>query len=337
MFDLTKEIKLEPDWQKKYQWLRVLIYAVFILGFLYLGCLSFFPSARFLFSFAVPSSKNNLSNPRNSQNVIIKNGEIEKGENLTFDAFLSASEGNFSKIEVDIKLDKKSLPIQNGEISLAKSYQSFFYPLGDSVEVKAEDKPGFAGGTLISYGQSVFIVSGNEILPINSPAAFESRGFYWDDVIPVSSEEIGAYEKGKLFTADRPDPDGTIFTGKESGKYYLIQNSTKRELIGSDVIQSYLKKNPVLVDEKGLLKENSCQLKEKFGLFGKSYSCVIAIENLKQVPGNDYRFEAVFSPDIKIKEMKTAFQKTMSWSNLRSSLAEIKQRIISRYYGQPQQ
>ncbi len=337
MLDFTKEIKLEPKWQKRYQRLRVLAYAAFIFGFLYLGYLSFFPPARFLYSFAALSSKNNLSNPRDLQNTVIKNGEIKKEEGLVFDAFLSASEGNFSKIKVDIKLDKKSSPIQKGEILLAKSYQSFFYPLGDPVKDKVEDKPGFAGGTLLSYGGSVFIVSGNEILPINSPAAFESRGFYWEDVIPVSGEEIGIYEKGKLFTADKPDPNGTIFSDKESGKYYLIQNGAKRELVGPDVIKSYLNKNPVLVDEEGLLKENGCQWKEKFSLFGKSYRCFIAIENLSQIPGNDYRFEAVFSPDIKIKEAKVVFQKTINWNNPRSSLADIKQRIISRYYGQPQQ
>lgn len=336
MFDLTPEIKLEPKYQKTYRRLRALAGAAFIFGFLYLGYIAFFPSSYFFFSFAVPSSKNNLSDPRSYQNVVIKNGEIKKEEGLIFDAFLPASEGNFSEIEVGINLDKKSSSIQEGKISLAKSYQSFFYPLGDPVIVKAEDKPGFTGGTLVSYGGSVFIVSGNEILPINSPAAFESRGFYWDDIIPVSSEEIGIYEKGKLFTADQPNPDGTIFAGKESGKYYLIQNGGKRELIGSDVTKSYLKKNPVLVDEEGLAKKNNCQLKEKFSLFGKSYGCLIAIENLGQIPGNDYRLEADFSSDIKIKDVKITFQKIINWNNLRSVLAEIKQRIITRYYGQPQ-
>src|SRR4030042_3571681 len=131
MFNLTKKIKLESKWQKIYQRLRILVCAAFIFGFLYLGYLSFFPSARFLVSFAAPSSKNNLSDPRNSQNTVIKNGEIKKGKGLVFDAFLSASEGNFSKVKLDIKLDEKSSLIQNGEILLAKSYQSFFYPLGD--------------------------------------------------------------------------------------------------------------------------------------------------------------------------------------------------------------
>lgn len=448
MFDLTKEIKLEPKWQKVYQRLRILVCAALIFGFLYLGYLSLFLSARFLFSFAAPSSKNNLNDPRNSQNAIIKNGEIKKGEGLVFDAFLSASEGNFSEVEININLGKNSPLIQNGNITIMKSYQSFFYPLGEPTGFKdgdlvknkenyylvsqgklrrfanaqvmknlgfgpdnfeeagekeleynppgenisdaqnypddtlikigdnyyqfkdkklyafispnaylsrhsgrqtikkdnnflekyeiAEDKLGFASGALLSYGQSVFIVSGNEILPINSPAAFESRGFYWDDIIPASSEEIGIYEKGKLFTADRPDPNGTVFTDRESGKYYLVRDSVKREIIGSPVIKSYFKKNPILVDEKGLLKENGCQMKEKFSLFGKSYSCVIAIENLSQIPGNDYRFESVFSPDIKIKELKVVFCKTIDWNNLRSVLAEIKTRIISHYYGQPQ-
>ncbi len=199
----------------------------------------------------------------------------------------------------------------------------------------AEEKLGFASGTLLSCGESAFIVSGSEILPIDSPITFESMGFNWDDVISVSSEEIGIYERGKLFTDKRSHPDGTIFAGEESGKYYLVQNGAKREIIGSHIIKSYLKKNPVLVDEKGLDTKANCQFKENFNFFRKSYGCLVSINSLNKTAGNDYRFEASFSSNIQVEGLSLTFQKTVSLNNLKLSLIGIEQKIISRYYGQP--
>ncbi len=448
MFDLTKEIKLEPRWQKIYRWFRFLVYAAFILSFLYLGYVFLFPSRYFLFSFSSPSSlRNNILEPRNSSNDSLENGEIKKEEILIFDAILPPSEGNFSRIKVDIDLKKDSALIQKNELIVVKSYQSFFYPLGDPVGFKdgdlvknkgnyylvsqgklrkfsasqamknlgfsldnfeevgkeelkynpagdnitdpknypddilikiegnyykfkdnklhsfinsnaylsqyfdyqainrdgdflnkyelAEEKLGFSSGALLSYGESAFIVSNNEILPIDSPATFESMGFNWDDITPASSEEIGNYERGKLFTDKRSHPDGTIFAGKESGKYYLVQDGAKREIIGSNILRSYLKKNPVLVDEKGLNTKVDCQLKKNSSFFGKSYGCFISINGLSKMVGNDYRFEVTFSSDIQARELNLTFQKTVNWNNLKLSLIDIEQRIVSRYYGQP--
>lgn len=448
MFDLTKEIKLEPKWQKIYRWLRFLVYAVFILSFLYLGYVFLFPSRYFLFSFSSPSSsKNNILEPHNSSNDSLENGEIKKEESLIFDVVLPPSEGNFSRIKADIDLKKDSALIQKNELTAVKSYKSFFYPLGDPVGFKdgdliknknnyyfvsqeklrkflnpqvlgnlgfgvnnfeevgeeelkynltgenitnwqnypdgtlikagdnyykfkdqklyafastnaylsqysdrqaikkdidfldkyelVPDILGFASGMLLSYGESAFIVSGSEILPIDSPITFESMGFNWDDIIPASSEEIGIYERGKLFTVNRPHPNGTIFAGKESGKYYLVQNGAKREIIGSHIIKSYLKKNPVLVDEKGLNTKVDCQLKKNSSFFGKSYGCLISINSLSGTFGNDYRFEASFFPDIQVRELNLTFQKTVNWNNLKLSLIDIEQKIVSRYYGQP--
>ena len=104
---------------------------------------------------------------------------------------------------------------------------------------------GFRDGTLLSSDISVFVVSGNRIWPINNPVTFASNGWNWNDVISASGEEIGIYQKEKLFTIKTPQPDGTLFRDDNTGKYYLISGKEKHELVGKDVIDFYSKINPL--------------------------------------------------------------------------------------------
>lgn len=190
---------------------------------------------------------------------------------------------------------------------------------------------GFASGTLFSYGQSVFITSNDEILPIDSPVTFEAMGYNWSDVVPATSEEIGIYKKGKLFTIYRPHPDGTIFARKESGTYYLVENMKKREIGGEHIIKSYLKKNPVLVDDKGLEIENKCVLEKKFSFFKNSYGCKINIESLGPIIGDDYQFETTPGADASLETANVSFKKLFSRDNFKLSNLGIINKIRMNY------
>ena len=91
---------------------------------------------------------------------------------------------------------------ENQAISKADNFIDA-YPLNENLI-------GFADGSLISYGVSVFIVSSGKILPVNNTITFSSMGYDWNDVIPASGDEISLYEKDKLFTISSPHPNGTV-------------------------------------------------------------------------------------------------------------------------------
>jgi hypothetical protein len=444
MFDLTQEIKLEPQWQKRYLVLRLFLYLIFILSFLIVYYLALFPSKYFVFSFLnFSSSKNTINEPRDSKNITLNSGDLKNGEKMIFDAALPAIEGSFSQIEVDFNLGNNSPSLSGSTVSVDKSYRSYFYETGDPVGfhdssliqdrgnfyivsqkklrkfsslntlklfgydpknfeevgdkelkyshsgddiISAESYPddviikvgedyykfknqelfrfvssnaylnqyspsqsllknedflqkfkvsnellGFASGTLLSYGQSVFIVSNDEILPVDSATTFEAMGYGWNDVIPATSEEIGTYKKGRLFTINRPHPAGTIFASRENGKYYFIENMKKREIMGEYIIKSYLNKNPVLVSDKWLEMENKCNLKKKYSLFKNSYGCKINIESLGSIIGDDYQFEITPSADASLEMADVSFKKLFSWNNFKLYNLDIINKIRLRY------
>ncbi len=193
---------------------------------------------------------------------------------------------------------------------------------------------GFKDGTLLSSGISVYLVSGNKIWPINNPVTFESNGWKWNNVIPASGEEIGIYEKEKLFTIKTPQPDGTVFFDKESEKYYLISGGEKHELSGKEAIDFYSRGNSILTDKKSLDTKEECTLSSSFSL-SKKYKCTIPIGEIKDLLGNDFEFQASFGDDVDVQDISVTFKKEINMANLKSSLATLKSRALLNY-GQSQ-
>lgn len=338
MFDLTKKIKLEGHWQKRYRIAQFSVYLIFIATSLYLAYLMLFPSKAFIFFFETPlASKNTVIEPRDYQNKLYKNGKIESGE-LIFDTALASTDGSFSKIKVNLILEKDSAPIEKiGRVSARKSYRSFFYPdSSPTTAIMSQSSAEFQSGSLLSNGNSVYIVDGETVRPVDNEITFQSMGFSWNDVIPVSSEQMSAYKKGKLFTISSPHPSGTVFSGQANGKYYLVDNGLKHEIAGSEVIQSYLFQNPIIVSEKSLEIENGCDFKKDFSLFDNSYSCSFSIENMNGLAGNDYQYKINLNSGVKIKEAHITFGKLIDTKNWKLTLSNIKKNIILNYYGQPQ-
>ena len=91
----------------------------------------------------------------------------------------------------------------------------------------AEDKIGFSDGTLISYGDGVYIVSSSNVFPIDNPVTFEALGYNWESVIPASADEFSLYQKGKLVNIKAAHPNGTVFSDPENGEYYIIERQSK--------------------------------------------------------------------------------------------------------------
>lgn len=189
---------------------------------------------------------------------------------------------------------------------------------------------GFADGTLLSSPLSIFITSGNYVYPINEPATFLALGYRWEDVIQADTDEVGMYQEQKVFTIDQPNPDGTLFQEKETGKIFLIRNREKHELPSLNVAKSYSKIDPILVDAKSLTETASCKLSKNF-LSLNSFSCAIPIATLESLIGNNYQFALSPMKDMQIDRINVTFTKKLELLNAKQSLADIKNQIIQRY------
>lgn len=322
MYD--KEIILDSIWQKRYRKARFFVYLFFVLLFIYAGYLILFPSAKFIFSFPTPdSSKNTVVEPRSENGNLIKNGRPSEKGKMIFDA---NPLGNFSEVEINFTLEKKSAAINSGSVSVRKSFRSFFYPEGEKTEISENTQ--FA--KLLSTKDSVFLVSQDKIWPIADATTFESMGWDWSDVAAASSEEIGSYEKQKLFALRTPHPSGTVFFDQEAGKYFLIENGQKREVENPNNLSSRLSMNPIIAEKKGLEISNRCEIKPSWK-FLRKYKCVISIQEMQGLLGNDYQFEVDLDSKVKIRNLEVTFKKNLNLENLQSSIAILKNRTAANY------
>ncbi|KKR22107.1 MAG: hypothetical protein UT50_C0001G0019 [Candidatus Moranbacteria bacterium GW2011_GWA2_39_41] len=189
---------------------------------------------------------------------------------------------------------------------------------------------GFADGSILSYGDTIYITSGQNILPVDSPETFLSKGYVWKDVIPVTPEEIALYTKEKNFTIASIHSNGTIFKTSESGNHYLIQDGKKRLLPSANVVASWLKKNPILVSRDSLSLTNSCSFK-KDALSDNSYSCEIPIANMQNLLGSDYEFYAKSSSAIQVDTINIEFKKDVNQDNLFLTLSRMSNRVKNNY------
>lgn len=195
----------------------------------------------------------------------------------------------------------------------------------------AENFFGFADGTLVSFGASVYITSQDKMLPFADAPTFQALGYSWDDVLPIDSAEASVYKKGAVFDLAVPHPDGTIFFDPQEEKYFSIHERKKRELRGPTIQKSYLlRRAPILASAAGLEIQPTCHLEKKLS-FSEKYGCQISLEDLQTLFGNDYQFALVADEEIRLKEIGITFQQNITWSNLRLALAEIKNKILLRY------
>ncbi len=436
------QIKLNQSWQKKFWLWRALIWILsFLIAWIILHRI-LFPLAGFTFSFGSPNSnKNSVTNVRlddqqeiNQPNLTLKNG------NLFFDTALT---GNYSEIKIDFNLNSKTANKPSGEIKIRKSFQAFFYPLGESLDFKdgsllknesdyylvsagalrkfsspetaiqmgffpeafqmidpaslglnplgkeitldspypqssifkiddefyqltkpetlqkfvseqayltqyssnqaieknsdflknysiSQDYLGFADGTLLAAGISVYIVSDNKVLPVNNPVTFESMGYQWDEILQASSEEIGIYEKASLFKIDSPHPDGTIFYAQDSQKYYYIKNKERHEIPNKTILDSYLRIAPVTVQQESLEKSIECEIHSHIRELG-FFHCQASINPIENFTGNDYQFSFPIENSIQLDQLDIEFTQIANKENLLKSLAALKNRVFNNY------
>ncbi|MFZ2976098.1 MAG: hypothetical protein WA055_05735 [Candidatus Moraniibacteriota bacterium] len=434
MFNPTKNIALEPTWQKIYYVGRILVFICFFLIILYFTKNTFFPSEKFALNF----------NNQKIEESLLGFEDASSSEKI----FSAYSKDNFSFANFKITAQKNQPDLTNEEVLLRKTYSAFAYPLSDQLAIfpdrtllqnnndfflvsngkmrkfsslkilealgysqdnfqkitdeeisymekgeeitETENYPdnslflidgtyfelltgvlrpfvseraflsyceknqallkdnnflkkysvdqdhpiGFSNGTLLSFDIGVFLVEEGKVVPFNNPETFLALGYNWDDIIPANEEEIGLYQRDKVFSISRPHPSGTIFQDQDSGKYYLILGKEKKEIRGENIQRIYLKRKPVLANEKSLDFNISCKLEKKLWPLN-SYGCQMPTATLEKITGKDYQFKLATDSSVDISKVNIIFSREINWLNMRDIFSDIKQRLLGSYgYGE---
>jgi hypothetical protein len=239
-------------------------------------------------------------------------------------------------------IDGEYYQLKNNQLSLFVSEKAFLSRYDANLALKkdssflekftlADDQIGLADGTLASSGTSIFVLSKGKSYPIYSPQVFEMMGFNWNDVYQANSEEVGIYKKQKLSMQGFTHPDGTIFEDAQTKNYYIIENGQKHQIIGTELIKSYLKIHPILVDSASLNNTATCTLKKDLITLQNSYSCTIPLKNIMTEKGNDYQFTGNFDSGIHIGQINAIFNTAPNVINMRNSLSYIKASVINNH------
>lgn len=243
MFDLTKEIKLDSSLRKKYVALKTVLYIAFLTGIFLIAKQIIFPSVPLAFSFANYNSlKNTLVMPRVSSepDKPLKNS-IPANDILAFNA---NPIGNFSTVNLIFTTDKKYGGMENFEVKIRKSYQSFFYPTS---------KPaGFKNGSLLSANGSYYIVFGNKLHKFSQPEIITKLGYQKDAFLEVSQDDLKYNEIGTEIVSSDKYPDGTFFHIEET--YYQLRDQKLFAFISTQAFLSQFDAKQAIAQNKDFLK-----------------------------------------------------------------------------------
>lgn len=191
---------------------------------------------------------------------------------------------------------------------------------------------GFRIGSLLAFADGVFVVtSENEMRPIGSADIFLALGYHFEDVLSASEEELGIYKRGRIFLLGAPHPDGTLFRDIDTDTLYLIQSGEKH-LITDSAYASFLSKrqHPIPASNTQAQRQVQCQLEQS--LWPRRFNCTLPLALLVGLSGSDYAL-AVSDTDqpIDIRTLSLTFKKTRDLKSASTLLAQLKQRVLTRF------
>ena len=193
----------------------------------------------------------------------------------------------------------------------------------------AEKFLGFIDGTLASNADSVFILSEGKSYPVVNAIVFQVMGYNWNDIVPISSDELGAYQKQKQFNDDAPHPNGTIFIDQKNNQHFIIKDGKKLPINNPDVLKTYADRKAIIANSTDSAKELTCSLKKDF-LSSNNFSCEIPLTTFNELIGNDYQLSAKFPIDTNLSALNVTFSTPLTTNSLMNSLSVIKNKLQNK-------
>lgn len=202
----------DKKWNRRYQFSRLVVFAIFIFIVFFVAYKILFPSASFVFSFRTPNStKNSIINMKNGQGDFYENGHISAGKNPIFETSLA---GDFSKTDIVFNLDENLSDKLKGVVEIRKSHQAFFYPTEGPLE--------FNNGSLLKNNTEYFMVSDGAIRKFSSMNAIDKLGFKKEAFIEVTSSDLTLNPRGNNITENSSYPADSIFHILD--EYFQLKN-----------------------------------------------------------------------------------------------------------------
>lgn len=227
MFDLTKEIKLSPKDKGLYQKFQITLYLIIFLAALYLSYLIIFPHKYYSFSFLNPSSnRNNIIEPRLTDETSLSDGKLSTGNTLYFDTDIFS---DYSVATVTVGLNGSSAKPQQAAVSVRRSYQAFMYNQGEPI--------GWRSGSLLKNNGRYYIISDSKLRKFYVPSIPFSMGYTDKNFQEVSTDELQYNPTGEDIISEENYPDGALF--KIADNYYTMTDQKLQKFVSD---QAYLSK-----------------------------------------------------------------------------------------------
>lgn len=187
----------------------------------------------------------------------------------------------------------------------------------------SESRIGFLDGTVVSYGDSAYVVEGETLRPIDSIDTFLSKGYAWSDVVAMTGEEFGMYTRGKLYTKREPHPNGTVFSEEGTGKLFLIDGGKKREIPATCASRfASIRAIPASVADLG-----SCTMRRGWFSFG----CSVDWKNAQRGTGAEYELTYAAKSGVTLRDAEVVFTREKNAHNFGLFLTDIVDKLKTRY------
>ena len=244
MFDLTKEIQLEPQLRKRYIAARIFLYAIFLVIVFFTLYRILFPSISLIFSFS------NINSPKNTLNLsraTLQSDTLTKGSVFANDVlgFAAHPYGNFSHIIIELTTNKNSKITKDTSITVRKSYEAFFYPTGDPI--------GFGDGTLLAANDTFYIVSNGVLRKFSNTSIAMQLGYSKDSFMQVSQDDLKYNKAGSDIADATAYPDGTLFSVGDT--YYQLKDQQLTPFVSTNAFLSQFDANQAIIKNTDFLNQ----------------------------------------------------------------------------------
>lgn len=217
--------------------------------------------------------------------------------------------------------------------SWALKRDSSFLTMAQEEENISDTWIGYPSGSLLSWGEGVFLMDNNTARPILGIDIFLSLGYSWNDVRPANDEEISFSQKGKFIYFNAPHPDGSVLFDTKEKKYFLISKEKKREIQGESKLRLWLgDRNPISVSSESLTKRSSCSIQKKFSYFSGHFAiCSVPLDILENFSGNSYEISFNAPTETNMDRMDVSFKTSVNQETFLKTLSKLAQRALSRF------
>ncbi|QQS20635.1 MAG: hypothetical protein IPL87_03630 [Candidatus Moraniibacteriota bacterium] len=197
----------------------------------------------------------------------------------------------------------------------------------------SENWRSFPSGTLLSWGDGVFLMDQTSPRPILGVDIFLSLGYSWEDVVPANDEEISLEQKGRSVDFSAAHPDGTVFHETDTNRFFLILNKTKHELRGDAIRNFWLgTRKPIAVSSQSLTTSATCDLSvHSFLFFAPTLECRLPLEALAKFRGDTYELRTTFLGASAFERLDVSFEAAVKKETLLTRLSKLKNRVLARY------